>query len=89
MTGEACRFFAMKTVRKQVDDAQLSGKEDATRVSPGQSRCSFSRYSHTRIILVVDIEEAEVEMPEWQDWLIGIPVLIALLVILLVEVTDR
>ena len=28
-------------------------------------------------------------MPEWQDWLMGIPVLIALLVILLVEVFER
>ena len=41
------------------------------------------------MVLVVDLDKAEVEMPEWQDWLIGIPVLIALLVILLVEVTDR
>jgi len=39
--------------------------------------------------LVVDIDKTEAEMLEWRDWLIGIPVLIALLVILLVEVTDR
>lgn len=28
-------------------------------------------------------------MPEWQDWLLGIPVVIALLVILLVEITEN
>ncbi len=28
-------------------------------------------------------------MPEWQDWLLGIPVLITLLVILLVEITEN
>ena len=66
--------FALEQLLKQVGERPLLHEEGA---------CL------SRMILVVDIDKAEVEMPEWQDWLIGIPVLIALLVILLVEVTDR
>ena len=66
--------FALEQLLKQVGERPLLHEEGAWL---------------SRMVLVVDIDKAEVEMPEWQDWLIGIPVLIALLVILLVEVTDR
>ena len=66
--------FALEQLLKQVGERPLLHED---------------RACLSRMVLVVDIDKAEVEMPEWQDWLIGIPVLIALLVILLVEVTDR
>lgn len=42
--------------------------------------------------MITDYDNSVMEggtVPELQDWLLGIPVLIALIVILLVEVTDR
>ena len=63
--------------------------EAATKAGWGTTAAPRRRGMFLSYDFVVDIDKAEVEMPEWQDWLIGIPVLIALLVILLVEVTDR